>query len=119
MRKRSLLSRCHTYISNVDGLNSSRIFTTITACSGRPMCPNCLTDILRCFHQSVVVAHHFLPHSSQIIIYPLSYIEQEQLSTGMSRLGHGLDGQEIAVRCPAGITDLFFSNESRLALGPP
>ena len=105
------------YIGNLVRLNSSRIFTTFTASSGGPMCPNCLTDILCCFNQSIIVAYHFLPHSFQFIIYSLSYMEQEQLS--MSRLGHGLDGQEIAVRCPTGITDLFFFNESRPALGLP
>lgn len=101
------------YIGYVVRLNSSRVVTTISACSGRP---NCLTDILCCFHQSVIVAHHLLPYSYQFIIYSLSYTKPEQLS--MYRLGHGLDGQEISVRCPTGIADFFFSNESIPAMGP-
>lgn len=104
----------YLYIGNVVGLNGSKVVTIIGACSGSLRCPNCLTDILCCFHQSITVAHHLLPHSSQFIIYSLSYTEPEQL--GMYKLGHGLDGQGTAVRFPAGITDFFLLQ--RVEIGP-
>lgn len=104
----------YLYIGNVVGLNGSRVVTIIGSCSGSLRCPNCLTDILCCFHQSIIVAHHLLPHSFQFIIYSLSYTEPEQL--GMYKLGHGLDGQGIAFRFPAVITDFFLLQRVEIGL---